>query len=147
MAQFDFSVRRASPRAVAPGAGCFEMTFCGKIGIIQMVDNWGRARHSVRAASCQPARSAGRGLPALPHLFVTGQFREKSAARRLLQPVLRNPLERGMSHNPVKCNSWTSDAFLNMKNMCGRVVYNKKQPTHHDVFRFESDRMAALSMF
>jgi len=28
----------------------------------------GRARHSVRAASCQSTRSAGRGLPALPVL-------------------------------------------------------------------------------
>jgi hypothetical protein len=42
-------------------------------GIIQMTNNLGRARHSVRAAGWQSTRSAGRGLPALPvfaHLFV-----------------------------------------------------------------------------
>src|SRR5260221_11645564 len=33
---------------------------------MRMTDNLGRARHSVRAASCQSTRSAGRGLPALP---------------------------------------------------------------------------------
>jgi len=31
-----------------------------------MTNHAGRARHSVRAAVCKPARSAGRGLPALP---------------------------------------------------------------------------------
>jgi four helix bundle protein len=35
-------------------------------GIMHITDNLGRERHSVRAASCQFTRSAGRGLPALP---------------------------------------------------------------------------------
>jgi len=44
-------------------------------GIMSFTNNAGRARHSVRAAACQPMRSAGRELPAppvFPSLFVKG---------------------------------------------------------------------------
>jgi hypothetical protein len=34
--------------------------------IIWLANHPGRARYSVRAVACQPTRSAGRGLPALP---------------------------------------------------------------------------------
>jgi hypothetical protein len=38
------------------------------VGIMSFTNNAGRARHSVRAATCEPAHLAGRGLPALPVL-------------------------------------------------------------------------------
>jgi hypothetical protein len=42
---------------------------------VRFTNNAGRARHSVRAANCQPTPSAGRGLPAppvFPSLFGKG---------------------------------------------------------------------------
>jgi len=47
---------------------CQNWTQAEATGIIQMTNNLGRARHSVRAALCQATRSAGRGMPALPLL-------------------------------------------------------------------------------